>query len=456
MATPQREHWGSRLGFILAAAGSAVGLGNIWKFPYVTGEYGGAAFILVYFICVLILGLPIMIAELVIGRHTEKDPVGAFKRMSSDKKWNWIGYIGVASGFFILSFYSVVGGWTMGYIVKSVQGFVTTVGSKEMAGKIFGEFISNPGQALFFHFFFMIACMLIVIRGVNKGIERWSKVLMPFLLILLVVLIVKGVSMKGGLDGVAFLLKPDFSKLSIKAVISALGHSFFTLSLGMGAMITYGSYLKKDECILGAGTYIVLLDTLIAMLAGFAIFPAVFALGMTPEAGPGLIFKVIPTVFSQISYGTFFSILFFVLLFIAALTSAISLLEVVVAYIIDEKGWSRKRAVILMGSIIFLLGIPSALSFSFFSGFKILGNNFFDFMDKLTTNYMLPIGGFLIALFLGWKYGLHNAEHELDVDTRKEKIKKIWAFTIKYITPVILIIFYIFFLYYKLYLGATI
>jgi len=439
-----REHWGSKIGFILAAAGSAVGLGNIWKFPYVTGQFGGAAFVLVYFVCVLILGLPIMIAELVIGRHTEKDPVGAFKEMMGGTKWEFVGYLGVLSGFFILSFYSVVGGWTIGYIVKSITGTVSSIQDVGTARVMFGKFAASPLESILYHLLFMVSCMLIVIKGIKNGIERWSKVLMPLLFVLLIVLIVKGISMKGGLRGVEFLIKPDFSKLTFDGVISALGHSFFTLSLGMGAMITYGSYLSRGESILGSGTYIVLLDTLVAMLAGLAIFPAVFALNMAPGQGPGLIFNIIPTVFGHIEGGWIFSIVFFVLLFIAALTSGISLLEVVVAYIIDEKGWTRKKAVIVFGMVIFILGLPSALSFGAISHIKIFfGNTFFGFMDQLTTNYMLPIGGFLIAVSLGWKYGLSKTMHELDSDTRSTFLKEAWAFTIKFISPVVLFVFFI-------------
>jgi neurotransmitter:Na+ symporter, NSS family len=440
----KREHWGSRVGFILAAAGSAVGLGNIWKFPYVTGEYGGAAFILVYIFCVLILGFPIMIAELVIGRHTGKDPVGAFRIMGEKSGWRFVGYIGVLSGFFILSFYSIVGGWTLAYIVKSLGGIISSIKEVNQAEIIFKNFAQDYSQVVVYHFLFLAVSMMIVIRGVKNGIEKWSKMLMPLLFVLLIVLIVKGITMDGGMKGVEFLIYPDFSKITIKAVISALGHSFFTLSLGMGAMITYGSYLSKGDNLLGSGGYIVLLDTVIAILAGLAIFPAVFAMGIAPSKGPGLIFHVIPAVFGQMPYGIIFSVIFFTLLFIAALTSAISLLEVVVAYIIDERGWERKKAVLVFGLIIFLLGIPSALSFGPMADVKIFfNNNFFDFMDKLTTNFMLPIGGFFIAIFLGWKYGFEKTSHELDVDSNNELLKKTWAVTLKYISPLVLFIYFI-------------
>lgn len=440
-----REHWGSKLGFVLAAAGSAVGLGNIWKFPYVAGNNGGAAFVLVYLGAILILGLPIMIAELVIGRHTEKDPVGAFKAMFGTSAWSYVGYIGIASGFLILSFYSVVGGWTLGYIVKSVTGGLASITNPGDASTIFGSFVQQSWLVILYHLLFMLACMFIVIRGIKGGIESFSKVLMPMLLIILVVLMVRGLSLQGGWKGVEFFLQPDFSKLTVKSIHDALGQAFFSLSLGMGAIITYGSYLSRNEKILNSALWIVILDTFIAILAGLAIFPAVFSQGMSPTEGPGLIYHIIPAVFARMPYGGFFLILFFVLLFIAALTSAMSLLEVVVTYIIDEKGWERKKAVWVFGTVIFLLGIPSALSFSSMSGFTFFfGLNFFDFLDALTSKYMLPIGGFLIAVALGWKYGLQNTIHELDPDTKIISLKELWAFTIKFVSPVILFVVFVF------------
>ena len=447
MAEMQREHWGSKIGFVLAAAGSAVGLGNIWKFPYVTGDNGGAAFVLIYLICIMFLGLPIMIAELVIGRHTRKDPVGAFKAMAKGTHWELVGYIGVLSGFFILSFYSVVGGWTLGYLVKSLTGAIATIKTVDNSLNMFGSFVANPMSQIGYHMLFMVACVVIVIRGIANGIERWSKFLMPFLFLLLIVLIIKGISMKGGIKGVLFLMQPDFGKISFNSFMTALGHAFFTLSLGMGAMITYGSYLSQKDKILSSALYIVILDTILAILAGLAIFPAVFAMNIEPSQGAGLIFNIIPAVFGKIEYGSIFSFIFFLLLFIAALTSAMSLLEVVTTFIIDEHGWSRRNAVVLMSGIIFLLGIPSALSFNVMADIKIFfGMNFFDFMDTLTANYMLPIGGFLIAVFLGWQYGFDKTEHELETDTKSEFIKIAWAFTLKYISPTILLVFFIYYL----------
>lgn len=452
--TETREQWGSRLGFILAAIGSSIGLGNIWKFPYLAGANGGGAFVLVYLACILIVGLPIMIAEIVIGRHTEKDPVGAFKIIGSGSHWELVGYLGVLSGFFIMTFYSVVGGWTLGYIVKSVSGAIDSIEDIATAEAVFDNFVRNPVEAIAYHFIFIAATMFIVIRGIKNGIERWNKLLLPLLFIILLLLIIKGLTLDGALGGLVFFLRPDFSKIEIKTIIEAMGQCFFSLSLGMGAMITYGSYLPRGEKVLGSSLQIVAFDTVAALLSGLAIFPALFALGMTPEKGPGLTFNILPVVFSKMSYGTIFATLFFLLLFIAALTSAISLVEVVVAYVTDEKGWSRKKAVMVFGTAIFILGIPAALSFGVLAEFRpFFGNSYFDFMDKLTTFYMLPIGGLFIALSLGWKYGLDKTMHELDVDTKSIFIERLWAVTIKYISPLILAVIILYFGVYRLVAG---
>ncbi len=453
MKTPAREHWGSRLGFILAATGSALGLGNIWKFPYLAGVNGGAAFVLVYLACILVLGLPIMIAELVIGRHTAKNPVGAFKTIGGGK-WTIVGYMGVLTGFLIMTFYSVVGGWTLGYIVKSATGSIAAITDSRSSEVLFTTFSRNTGEVILYQILFMAATMFVVVRGISKGIERYTKVLMPILFLILIILIARGLTLTGSYEGLRFYLNPDFSKITPKVVIEALGQCFFSLSLGMGAMITYGSYLSKDDRILISSLQVVGLDTLAAFLAGLAIFPAVFALGMTPELGAGLTFNILPVVFSKMAYGSFFSFLFFSLLFIAALTSAISLVEVVVAYGTDEKGWSRRKAVLIFGSLICVLGIPAALSFGVMSDVKIfLGNNYFDFMDKLTSIYMLPIGGFLIAVCLGWKYGLDRTMGELDMETGSRIVKKTWALSIKYVAPVILVLIILYFGVYRVFID---
>ena len=462
-ATATREHWSGAWGLVLAAAGSAIGLGNIWKFPYIVGENGGGAFVLVYLLCIAIIGAPVMICEFALGRHTQRNPVGAFKALAPQTSvlahlvglgvllagiflllfrcWGWgailvglgllvfrygwvlVGAMGVVAGFTILSFYSVVAGWTVGYVWKAVSGqldFATVEAAKEH----FNHFIVAPAWAVGCHFVFMVLCVLIVYKGVQSGIERWSKILMPVLLLIILALIVRSLTLPGAMAGVRFYLTPDFSMINAGSVLIALGHAFFSLSLGMGAMITYGSYIDRKENLFSATLSVVGLDTLIALMAGLAIFPAVFAQGFGPDAGPGLVFQVLPTVFHQIPLGTFWAFLFFVLLLIAALTSGISLLEVVTAYFVDERGWKRHQAAVVFGGAIFLLGAFCAVSVADWSRleplhallaktFGSVKGSFFDVMDNLSSNWLLPLGGLFISLFTGWVWGTKHALDEI-------------------------------------------
>ncbi len=396
----KREHWGSRLGFILAAAGSAVGLGNIWKFPYMAGENGGGAFLLIYLALVFTIGLSVMLAEMVIGRMTAKNAIGAFAKLKGGA-WPLVGLCGVAAAFIILSFYSVVAGWTISYIVKSITGALA-IEDPAALGSIFGGFIADPVSPLIYHAIFMALTVFVVLSGVGSGIERASKILMPALFALLLVLIVRSVTLPGAGEGIAFLLSPDFSKVTWATVSEALSQAFFSLSLGMGAMITYGSYLSKKENIASSAGWVTLLDTSVAVMAGLLILPAVFAFGFDPSAGPGLTFITLPAVFAHMPMGSIFAFMFFLLLGIAALTSAVSILEVVVAYFVDDRGISRKGVSITVGVIIFLLGIPSSLSMGLMGEFKIFGLGFFDLMDYVSSKLLLPIGGLFISLFVGW------------------------------------------------------
>jgi NSS family neurotransmitter:Na+ symporter len=553
----KREHWGSSLGFVLAAAGSAVGLGNIWKFPYITGENGGGAFVIVYLLCIAAIGLPVMLCEITLGRHTQRNPVGAFKAVAPKSStvahligaaillnafflfcfgrwqmgllavavglmvfrfgWVVVGAMGVLAGFIILSYYSVVAGWTIGYMVEEGTGRLSTVpedqtpkvlaeiviskvqappdglakeleakGLKQeeidaqlktaarqamldylrrdldvkglpdnwqtmddkvfaelvtmplvalpraqlqeeavrlyggtvkdkdgkdtysnelqtaISGARFGDSVSSPTYALTFHLIFMALCIGIVALGVQKGIERYSKILMPLLFLLLIVLIVRGMTLPGATKGVQFFLSPDFSKLTAASVLVALGHAFFSLSLGMGAMITYGSYVDRKSNLFVSALSIVVLDTLVALLAGMAIFPAVFAMKYTPDAGPGLVFKILPAVFQHITWGPLWATIFFLLLLVAALTSGISLLEVVTAYFVDELNWSRRQAAIVFGIIIAILG-----------GFCAVNDGVFNVLEDVSSNWMLPLGGMFIALFVGWIWGTKNAVDEI-------------------------------------------
>ena len=410
-----REQWGSKLGFILAASGSAVGIGNIWKYPSMAGQNGGGAFTLIYLACILVVGLSIVIAEFVIGRNTQLSPVGAFEKLAPGTNWKWVGYLGVASAFVILSFYGVVGGWILKYIIDSFSGnFDALAGNPEAAGTMFNGFITSAWSPVIYQVLFMTLCIGVIVKGVKGGIEKWSKVMMPLIVILLGMLAVRGMTLTGGMEGLSFLFNPRFEDLTASAIVLALGHSFFTVSLGMGTMITYGSYLDKKQNLMTSALWVIFLDTAIAMLAGVAIFTTVFALGANPAEGPGLIFVVLPTVFSQMAGGAIWSTMFFILLFMAALTSAISILEVVTAYFIDQKGWSRKKATIQFGAVITVVG--AFCSFSLGGGINItefMGMPFMDFMDYLSSKYMLPIGGMLTAIFVLKKWGISNYLAEL-------------------------------------------
>jgi NSS family neurotransmitter:Na+ symporter len=425
--TMGRGNWATSIGFILAATGSAIGLGNIWKFPYITGDYGGGAFVLVYLVCVLVVGLPLMLAELIIGRRAQQNPVGAFQKLHREgSPWQLVGWLGVASGFVILSYYSVVAGWALAYIFKAIAGFQ---GTAEAIQSEFGELVTSPGQSIFYHTIFMAICIGIVICGIKRGIERWSKILMPALFAILLGLACYGLfSTEGGSKALAFLFKPDFSKLGAEGVLSALGHAFFTLSLGMGAMITYGSYMKRGSNLVRDAITISFLDTVVALVAGIAIFSMVFHFGMEPGQSVGLIFKTLPVLFKDI--GPWISVPFFVLLTFAAVTSGISLLEVVVSYFVDRRGWSRIAATLVLGAGIYVLGIFSAVSAW---SVPFSGKGFFDFFDDFSTNYMLPIGGLFTCLFIAW---VMKDKDRADEFGSRGFLYKGLRFLLRYITPV--------------------
>ena len=395
-----RAHWGSRFGFILAAVGSAVGLGNVWKFPYMAGEYGGAAFVLVYLAIVFTIGVSVMLAEFVIGRAAERNPVGALARLGGGA-WPVVGFMGIAAAFIILSFYSVVAGWTIAYVVKAVTGVLAT-SDPDALGAVFGAFSADPVEPVLYHMIFMILTVGIVAGGVHAGIERTCTVLLPVLFIILIVLAVRSLTLPGAMEGVLFYLAPDFSKISAQTLNGALAQAFFSLSLGMGAMITYGSYLSRKDDLPRSALWVTFCDFLVSLVAGLVILPAVFAFSLDPAAGPGLVFITLPAVFAQMPAGAVFAVLFFILLVIAALTSAVSLLEVVVAYLVDERGMGRRRAAALVGVTIFLLGIPASLSLGVWSDIQIAGKGIFDIMDYVASNVLLPLGGIAISVFVGW------------------------------------------------------
>ena len=433
----KREQWNSRLGFILAASGSAVGVGNIWKFPTMAGENGGAAFTFIYLLCIFVVGLSILLGELLIGRKTQLSAVGAYKKLSKNKFWIFNGFLGTLSAVVILSFYGVVGGWTLKYTYLSLFGFLKDLNIKQTE-VIFSDFITFTFEPILWQISFMLITMFVIINGVKNGIEKWSKIMMPFVIFLLIVLAIRGIITPGGIEGLKFLFYPKFEDLTPHSIVLALGHSFFTLSLGMGTMVAYGSYINKKQDLLSSSIWIIILDTFIALIAGIAIFTTVFATGSDPASGPGLIFTVLPTVFNQIIGGQLWSTLFFLLLFMAALTSAISLLEVVTAYFVDEKKWSRFSATLTFGLIIILIGI--FCSFSLGGGINISpieNKTFFDLMDELSSKYMLPIGGLLVSLFIIFEFKISNFIYEINKNNSFLRLNKTFVLLIFTISSIV-------------------
>lgn len=430
-----REHWGSRFGFIMAAAGSAVGLGNIWKFPYQTGANGGAAFLILYLAFVALFGLSLVMAELLIGRTTQKNPIGAFRELGG-KAWAPVGAMGIVAGFTILSFYIVVAGWTLAYLLAMISGDLALTDPQAL-GAQFGEFISDPVEPIAYAGLFMVLTAGVVIGGIGHGIERASRILMPALFVLLLVLVLRSVTLEGAGEGLRFFLAPDWSKVTGDTFTSAIGQAFFSLSLGMGALLTYGSYLPSDSKIPGSAAIIVLVDSMVAILAGLMILPAVFAFGFDPQEGPGLTFVTLPAVFAEMPGGQFFGILFFALLAVAALTSSISLLETVVCYFVDERGISRHRITCIAALISFALGVPASLSLGIWSDVTVpgTGKGIFDFMDFTASSVLLPLGGLLTALFVGWRWG-HPAMDALNNDADLHfPFTKAWLFLLRFVVP---------------------
>ncbi len=428
-----REHWGSRFGFIMAAAGSAVGLGNVWRFPYTTGTNGGAAFLLIYLALIIGFGFALAIAEMLVGRSAQRNPVGAFRALGG-RGWPVVGYLGITTGFVILSFYAVVAGWTLAYIVMMISGNLGTT-DPEALNQIFGGFVSDPVRPVLYSAVFMALTGWIVIGGISHGIERWNKVLMPALFVILLVLVVRSLSLPGASAGVDFYLKPDFSKVTSQTFYDAIAQAFFSLSIGMGTLLTYGSYLPKDEHLPKAALTVVLIDSGVAILAGLMILPAVFAFGFNPSAGPGLTFVTLPAVFASMPGGVFFGVLFFALLAIAALTSAVSILEPMISYFVDEHGTSRHKAVIIAGLVCFGLSVPASLSFGPAADVTIAGKNWFDLMDFLANNVMLPLGGLLTAIFVGWIW--KAAENELRNDGRLHlPWVPAWHLVLRFLAPI--------------------
>ncbi len=429
----QRENWGSRIGFVLAAAGSAVGLGNIWRFPYLTGENGGSAFILIYLVFVIFIGISVMIAEFSLGRNTGLAAVGAIKTYSD--RWTFVGIMGVLSAFLIMGFYPVVGGWALAYIVESFTGLLTE--TPEAIEDTFVGFITGSFQPVIWMLVFLVLNIVIVAKGIKGGIEKAAKVLMPTLFILLIFIAIRSLTLEGAGAGIEFIFRPDFSEVTGATFLAALGQAFFSLSLGMGAMITYGSYLSKKETLAGNAVIVTALDVGVALLAGIAMFPALFAFGMEPAQGPGLVFVVIPIVFSQMGgIGVLFGIIFFIALAVAALTSSVSLMEVVVAYLIDQRGMLRKKAVYGTGIVMAIMGVLASLSMGVIGPMPVLQVGVFDLFDILSDKIFLGLGGMFIAIITGWVVNKETLRAELTNDgTIEFKLFEVWHFLIKWIIP---------------------
>ena len=421
---------------MFAAAGSAIGLGNIWRFPYSAGENGGGAFVLVYLAFVMLIGLPVLWAELAVGRATERNAFGAFAALGSPRGWPLVGALGVITGFGILAFYSVVAGWTVAYVYEVSLGELSRSVDAETSERVFNALIGDAVWPMALAFLFIVLTALVVRGGVAKGIERATKILMPAFALLLVVLAIRSLTLPNAMQGVEFLFAPDFGKLTPRVVMSALGQALFSLSLGMGVMITYGSYLKRDENLIVAGASVALFDTTIAVLAGLIIFPALFSVGVDPKGGAGLVFVVLPAIFDQLPAGGAFAIAFYVLLAIAALTSTISMMEVVVAYLVDERGWSRELSVWSASAGSAALAIPSALSFGaneFLSGF--LGKGFLEINNILFGNFALSIGALMILIFVGWVWGIDRAIEELERGGSRLPAAPLFRILVRFICP---------------------
>ena len=444
MSSQARENFGSKMGAVLAAAGSAVGLGNIWRFPIETGQNGGAAFIIIYVACVLLLGIPIMMSEFFIGRHTHTNTAGAYRMLAPGTPWKWVGRLGVLSGFVILSYYSVVAGWTAEYTVLAVSN---SFEGKTVADfpTIFTNFVSNPWKPVLWLLAFMVATHFVVVRGVKSGIERFSKVMMPALFIIMIVLAACSVMLPGAREGLEFLLKPDFSKITGSVVLSAMGQAFFSLSLGLGCLCTYASYFGPDTNIGKTALNVSFIDTMVAVMSGFIIFPAVFNAGCSLDSndiGPSLLFITLPNVFQQafgsipmLSYGV--SVLFYFLLVVAALTSTISMHEVVTAYVNEEFNMSRRKAATIVTLACSVVGVVCSLSFGPFDGVKLFGMGIFDFFDYVSSNIFLPVGGMFISLFAGWYLDRKLMRDEMtNGGALRAPYFRVLIFILRYVAPI--------------------
>ena len=426
-----RDHFTSKLGFILAAAGSAIGLGAIWKFPYNAGMNGGSVFILLFILCTLLIALPVLIAEFIIGRRGQKDPINSFKEQAPNQPWYLVGWMGMIAGGLILSFYSVVGGWVLSYLYRAVT--FQLAGQELDFGVLFNSLIQNPWEVILAQGAFILINVFIVRAGIKGGIEAASKFMMPILFIFFIILAIRSLTLDGAMEGIRFMFVPDWSYLNFDTLLLALGQAFFSLSVGITCMITYASYLSRKEKIVSSAFNVAWMNIVISILAGLVIFPAVFALGYSPDQGPGLVFVMIPAVFEQLPFGSLLLIIFFILLLFATVTSSISMLEIVVSVGIGDQPSKRKKATTWFALAIFIVGIPSALSYGVLSDFTIANRSIFDFVDFITNSIMMPVGGLIISIFAGYYYSKKIAQDELETSPI---IFTLWRLSVRYIAPI--------------------
>lgn len=434
----KRDSFGSRFGALVAMAGSAVGLGNLWRFPYLVGENGGAAFIIIYILLSFVICLPIFISEFVIGRRSQKNAFAAFRDLSDGSAWRWVGLFTIIVPLVVLSYYSVIGGWSVEYLLKSLTLSFTGEASQSVFHSMFTDFVSSTWAPLIAHTAFLMVTTLIVIVGIKDGIEKFSKVMMPLLFFIVVAIAIYSMTLPGASAGLDYLFNPDFSKITGKALAAALGQAFFSLSLGFGTIMTYASYVSKKENIMFQSAATAVSDLTFAMIAGMAIMPAVFAFGLNPQSGPGLVFETLPFVFGQMPAGGVVAILFFLALLVAALTSSISMLEVAVAYLVEEKKFSRLWACVVLFAVCWVVGAICSLSFGPLSDIKIDGGNIFDFFDNLSSNILMTLGSLLTVLFVGWRLKKTDVYDEFTNGgtlSRNAKLFGVLWFLIRYVCP---------------------
>lgn len=440
----KRGQFTTRIGAIAATVGSAVGLGNIWRFPYETGQHGGAAFIAIYLLCVVIMGVPVMVAEFVVGRKTHKNVCGALRELAPNKRMHWFSAICIAASIMIISFYSVVCGWIVEYLIKAIGGALQA-SSPEEYSTMFGDFVKNPYRSVVWTVLFLLVNYLVLRRGLKKGIERVANVMMPMLFVLLIVFCVNSLMQPGASEGIKFLFSPDLSKITPRVAIGAMGQAFFSLSLGLSCLLTYSSYFKDSDSLIKNACTVACLDTLVAVLAGIMIFPAMFSYGMTPEAGPKLIFEVLPAIFQQMTGGYVLAVLFFFLLFMASITSTISMSEISIAYFGEELGMTRNKASLLNTCIAIFFGTLCALSFGVMSDFTLFGMTLFDLFDYVSSNILLPLGGIFFSLFVGWYLDRSVVADELSNHGKlKVTVGRPLIFCLRYVAPLAIVVVFLY------------